>query len=179
MQLLKRWRKKEVRELSATAICQKLDRLAELEKERTDMQERLATDALTGLPNGRAMDIWLQDNTGWFVVCDLDGFKRINDTKGHAAGDRILVEFASFLRHSTRQGKGRIRDSFACRQHGDEFAIWCKNRNGARRIKNIIREWRSSIFGSVGASAGMGRDLESADQAMYRNKKGRKHAANI
>jgi PAS domain S-box-containing protein len=69
------------------------------------------TDALTGLPNRRDFDAVLQASAGApaagdrnlaLLYLDIDHFKRINDTHGHAAGDAVLVEFARRLRSAVR-----------------------------------------------------------------------------
>ena len=85
-----------------------------------------ATDALTGLPNGRAMLLHLQDeldaaerNCGRVtaLLCDLDGFKRVNDRFGHVNGNRILSRLAAGI-----QQLNGSRD-FAARLGGDEFVL--------------------------------------------------------
>src|SRR6185503_14030701 len=83
-------------------------------------------DALTGLPNRRLLVERIStaldraDRHGGEVAilfCDLDDFKRVNDTAGHAAGDAVLVEAAARLSSVLRAG-----DSVA-RVGGDEFVI--------------------------------------------------------
>lgn len=133
------------------------------------------TDALTGLLNLRGLERRTCGREwGWFVVADLDGFKTEQDKpdRGHPWGNRILVEFAEFLFSNTRQGEMRTRDILAARTGGDEFTLWCETRAGARRIKEMLREWRSEI-GNVTASAGMGSDRAPADGAMYLDKEKR------
>jgi chemotaxis family two-component system sensor kinase Cph1 len=83
-------------------------------------------DSLTGLPNRNLLldrvtsTVARADRDGEQVVvlfCDLDGFKRVNDTAGHTAGDAVLIEVAHRLRGVLRAG-----DSIA-RVGGDEFVI--------------------------------------------------------
>jgi two-component system, cell cycle response regulator len=88
------------------------------------------TDLLTGLPNRRsAMD---QLEQAWsaasrsglplaVMVVDIDHFKSINDTYGHAAGDMVLREAAATLRASAR------REDSVCRIGGEEFLVICPN----------------------------------------------------
>ncbi|WP_157202855.1 EAL domain-containing protein [Calidithermus chliarophilus] len=76
-------------------------------------------DSLTGLPNRRRLreEVSIcQEGPGGVVLIDLDGFKAVNDTLGHAAGDRLLQETASRLR-AALPPEGRI-----FRMGGDEFA---------------------------------------------------------
>ncbi|QJU59685.1 GGDEF domain-containing protein [Sphingomonas sp. AP4-R1] len=82
------------------------------------------SDPLTGLLNRRAFDAraeaMLRGNgaaamPGALMLCDLDHFKRVNDTCGHAAGDEILLTFASLLRVTLPAG------SLVGRYGGDEF----------------------------------------------------------
>lgn len=84
---------------------------------RLEVQAR--TDALTGLGNRRALvgDLARLPVGGTVVMFDLDHFKSLNDTHGHAAGDRVLRLFADTLRHSLRDGDA------ACRYGGEEFAL--------------------------------------------------------
>ena len=82
-------------------------------------------DPLTGIANRRAIDQYLAeidwDNTDSVValLCDLDGFKRINDRDGHPAGDRLLRDVARELEHMSVA----IGGSIAARLGGDEFCV--------------------------------------------------------
>ncbi|MFJ8945663.1 diguanylate cyclase domain-containing protein [Streptomyces sp. NPDC102395] len=97
--------------------------------ERLEEARRLAfTDALTGLANRRAVDVRLEEaverhRTGGDVVslavCDLNGLKRVNDTLGHAVGDRLLERFGSVLSLCGAMLPGAI----AARLGGDEFCL--------------------------------------------------------
>jgi diguanylate cyclase (GGDEF)-like protein len=157
-------------DLTATQL---VDRIVLLEADRDRWQELAETDQLTGMANRFALERRTDAREGWFVVCDLDGFKRAQDAhpEGHAYGDRILREFADFLEGSTRTNRGKSNDRVAARTGGDEFVVWCPSRHGARRIKRLVRIWRSND-NRVGASAGLGKTLEAADAAMYLNKGG-------
>ncbi|GAB3733917.1 ligand-binding sensor domain-containing diguanylate cyclase [Silanimonas algicola] len=81
------------------------------------------TDALTGLPNRRAvfqqMPTMLARHPEGVVLAlvDIDHFKRVNDDYGHAAGDTVLRDFAAFLRRATREG------DLLARWGGEEFII--------------------------------------------------------
>ena len=156
-------------DLSST---QMLSRIELLEADRDRWQQLAETDQLTGMANRHALERRTEGRVeGWYVVCDLDGFKSAQDAHpdGHAYGDRILREFADFLERSTRTNRGKSNDRVAARTGGDEFVVWCPSRHGARRIKLMVREWRSTDH-QVGASAGLGSSLEAADAAMYLSK---------
>ena len=98
--------------------------------EKIEAGERIetlsSTDVLTGLPNRRRLDRHFNASLAQarrerkpfaMLVLNLDHFRRVNDTLGHALGDRVLVEVAQRLRGCLRQG-----DAVA-RVGGDEFAL--------------------------------------------------------
>ncbi|KMS67338.1 diguanylate cyclase (GGDEF) domain-containing protein [Streptomyces viridochromogenes] len=99
------------------------------QSERLEEARRLAfTDALTGLANRRAVDVRLEEaverHRGQgvvvsLVVCDLNGLKRVNDTQGHAVGDRLLERFGSVLSLCGAMLPGAL----AARLGGDEFCL--------------------------------------------------------
>lgn len=155
--------------LSSTAL---LRRIAMLEADRDGWQEMAETDKLTGLPNRRALESRTHAREGWFVFCDLNGFKKAQDAadEGHDYGDAVLQAFGDFLDSITRTGRGRAADRVSARIGGDEFVVWCPTRHGARRIKRLARLWHS-CDGKVGCAAGLGKTIEAADAAMYINKK--------
>lgn len=97
--------------------------------ERLEEVRKLAfTDPLTGLANRRAVDMRLDEaverhrtdgSVVSLVVCDLNGLKRVNDTHGHAVGDRLLERFGSVL---SRCG-AILPGALAARLGGDEFCL--------------------------------------------------------
>jgi diguanylate cyclase (GGDEF)-like protein len=99
------------------------------QSERLEEARRLAfTDALTGLANRRAVDVRLEEAVERhrtqgvvvsLVVCDLNGLKRVNDTQGHAVGDRLLERFGSVLSLCGAMLPGAL----AARLGGDEFCL--------------------------------------------------------
>jgi len=151
-------------------------------------------DPLTGLPN-RALYIdhlrktlarWKRRDHGAFAVLfvDLDGFKGINDTLGHLAGDQLLVEFTQRLLANLRPG-----DTVA-RLGGDEFSILLDDINdlndaltAVKRLQDTLQEpfYVSGRPLAVTASVGVTLSapeyldpeemLRHADAAMYRAKK--------
>ena len=146
-------------------------------------------DQLTGLVNRRYTDVLMKDAikhsalTGKKVAIlyiDLDGFKAVNDTYGHDAGDFVLKEVAQRLVNTLRGG------DIAARIGGDEFLVviggLSDSKNAAGIAQNIISRLSKEIdyqgqMLKVGASIGIavypdhGDDVEnlkhSADEAMY------------
>src|SRR5579875_221298 len=158
------------------------------------LEQRALHDVLTGLPNRtlfedrleRALALALREGTKVAVLfIDLDGFKTVNDTFGHQAGDALLREVA-------RRLEGRLRRSdTVARLGGDEFALVLPRADvaGARVVAGEIA---AALAGSidalgyqvrVGASIGIavapdhGLDVATlircADLAMYQAKRGR------
>jgi len=93
--------------------------------------ESFATiDFLTGMANARGLSMHLEQelarsrregSTLAVIVCDLDGFKQINDCYGHLAGDKVLKEFAAGMAQACREY------DYAARMGGDEFVILAPN----------------------------------------------------
>lgn len=161
------------------------------DKEKIRRLEKLATrDPLTGLPN-RA---WIYDKVGGMLAqaedltfttilfIDLNGFKSVNDSMGHAAGDVLLQQVSERLKRCMRPG-----DSVA-RLGGDEFVVAakCTNREAAAAIAQrlidslkqplVINRMEVRIGASIGISlAGFGTAsvdvlFDHADRAMYQAK---------
>ncbi len=180
-----------------TAVRARADRLA---RTRDVLARQVAHDALTGLPNRTLFRQRLEEalalapTTGSQVgvlYLDLDGFKAVNDTGGHDAGDELLREVGALLHRCVRPG-----DTVA-RLGGDEFALVCPTDSGvedlvaiAERILALLREplvLRHGTF-TVGASigvrlAGSGESgdqlLREADQAMYASKRAGKNRVTV
>ncbi|NGO08795.1 diguanylate cyclase [Streptomyces sp. HC44] len=97
--------------------------------ERLEEARRLAfTDSLTGLANRRAVDVRLEEAIERhraecvvvsLMICDINGLKRVNDTRGHAVGDRLLERFGSVLSLCGAMLPGTL----AARLGGDEFCL--------------------------------------------------------
>ena len=148
---------------------------------------RAATDALTGLPNNRAVQDTLkrmvaQANRAQTplaaVLLDLDHFKQINDTFGHGRGDEVLAAAADAMRSALRSS------DFVGRYGGEEFLILLPDtdRDGALRAAETVREVVATVAvptvdRAVTASLGvavLGEDgvdgdtlTRSADRALY------------
>lgn len=155
--------------------------------------ERLAlNDCLTNALNRRGIEAELRrvlsaagryNETGILVFIDLDGFKPINDTYGHGAGDLVLQKVVELLKANVRP-----HDSVG-RLGGDEFAVILSRtdwKNGIVRaemlervINNTIVHWNRAPI-AVRASFGFERFgsktdaielMSMADEAMYRSKR--------
>lgn len=106
-----------------TAVTDELRQLnLRLQGARDAAEEQALTDTLTGLRNRRGLDLALEDSISHGISfglmhIDLDYFKSVNDTLGHAAGDYVLREVATALAAETRKG-----DTVA-RVGGDEFVL--------------------------------------------------------
>jgi len=125
-------------------------KLAEQERALERARIEVRTDALTNLRNRKAFDEHLAAFTAVakryggplsLVLFDMDGLKRINDLRGHAAGDAALVLFAQVLRKSSRES------DVVARIGGDEFAALLPQTDGAGAVAfaERIRKGLSSI----------------------------------
>ncbi len=99
-----------------------VQREAEMDRLNEDLHRRATTDALTGVANRAALNDWLEraesDRTTYaLLLLDMDDFKSVNDTFGHAAGDDLLTQVATRLVSATRPG------DMVARLGGDEFVI--------------------------------------------------------
>lgn len=107
----------QAREILHTAVV-----LAETEARSEELQHRVRHDGLTGLANRDYVHSTLENHIDKskpvaLFFLDLDGFKKINDTMGHRAGDEALVTVAERLKEAVR------KDSLAGRMGGDEFIV--------------------------------------------------------
>lgn len=106
-------------------------------------QTAAQTDPLTGLPNRRGFDARVpRQAPGAILFLDLDHFKKVNDTYGHAIGDDVLCQAAKVISGELR------RDDVVARFGGEEFVIWLP---GATRDAawNAGERLRQAIAGSV------------------------------
>lgn len=165
----------------------------EIETKNRQLEEAARTDHLTGLPNRRAVEEYARKQLSgatrykfpvWVIAADLDGFKFINDTYGHSAGDEVLRYFASILKASTRAA------DICGRLGGDEFVLMLTHVEGkhvpifVERLKAALTSHDFNFEGNethVGASFGcagldlteqkeFGALLAEADAALYRMK---------
>lgn len=161
------------------------------ELDRTRAEAR--TDALSGAYNRKAFDETLnfllsglkRGGEGFtLVLCDVDRFKWINDTHGHAAGDKMVSNVGALLQESVRS------DDYVARYGGDEFAILLRMGDAAaaariaHRIRTTIARQNYSVGPggemvsvtlSMGLAVAIKSDtvetiLERADRALYESK---------
>jgi diguanylate cyclase (GGDEF)-like protein len=194
-------RESELRALLDHALAVAADaeaRLAEQNARIAFLEGLSRTDELTGLLNRRGFEDELKralararrsGETGVLIACDVDGFKRINDAHGHAAGDDVLRRLARTIAASVRE-----IDAVA-RLGGDEFAVLLAAtdlRNGSKRARTLQHTlgalehvWEGQSL-RVGVSLGVepygpnddGTDLMArSDMAMYCDKRRKVTAA--
>jgi diguanylate cyclase len=156
-----------------------------------EAEARASTDALTGLPNRRYFDEYCallsrrrraDDRVGVLMI-DIDRFKVLNDTRGHAAGDQVLRAVAGVIARAVRE------DDVPARYGGEEFAVLLRNPSPevavdvAERVRSAVAELDLRGFGVPNVSVSVGvavavRPEESidalvaeADAALYRAKR--------
>ncbi len=164
--------------------------------QKNEALERLATrDSLTGCLNRRAffeqMEAALVESRRGgtplsFLILDIDRFKSVNDTYGHATGDRVIQEVAKKLVTASRT------KDVICRYGGEEFCVGLPNADLAQaaivaeRIRRAIDEQCGPaireipgfhVTASLGVATlddttGVVQAIEAADQALYRAKRG-------
>lgn len=167
--------------------------LATARDEEQKAHLRALHDSMTGLPNRDLFDdrlahaISLAERHDWTLAVmflDMDRFKSINDTHGHAAGDRVLKEVAKRLSQHSRD------EDTVCRNGGDEFLYLLMNPQGSENIERIAGDIlkniaqpidmgdlqlviKSSIGIAVYPDHGISgeRLINNADTAMYHAKK--------
>ncbi len=159
-----------------------------VQQKQRELHRLSLTDPLTGLGNRRSLEIAMRRElaraerfgyTASLIAIDLDHFKRINDTLGHAAGDRFLIDFAHMLQHRVRQTDEAFRIG------GEEFLVLAPATTamGAFELAEELRDQTQSVplaeqpgqTFSAGVSELQADDtgaswLQRADQAMYRAK---------
>lgn len=149
--------------------------LRHLAAQRQILTLNAQTDSLTGAQNRRGLDDLLDRMQGraYLVIVDLDEFKRYNDTFGHLAGDRVLIDFSAMLHQESR------RNDVVIRYGGEEFLIMLVDADRGRAeliVDRWAQAWRSHPSG-ITFSAGItdldGADaLRRADNSLYAAKAG-------
>ncbi|MFB2586755.1 GGDEF domain-containing protein [Herbiconiux liukaitaii] len=150
---------------------------------RVRLDREISTDPLTGVLNRTGLDERIEVELGratrtgtplTIAILDLDDFKRINDERGHSAGDRLLVEFAGSL-----VARARPFDSVV-RIGGDEFLLMLPAMDTAQAAE-LLESMRSAVpeRWSYGLATGTASDTahsirDRADSALYAQKQHRK-----
>ncbi len=158
---------------------------------KKELEDKADTDLLTGLTNKLATERKIKeymakhpDSQSMLFVLDVDNFKKINDTMGHAFGDEVLRSLGQQITAIFRASDiiGRIG--------GDEFMIFLKGigdeesvRKEARKVENFFKNFQAGEYVKYAATASIGvaifpqegSDFESlykaADQGLYKAKK--------
>ncbi len=136
-------------------------------------------DVLTGLGNRRDLDLRMTDARpgDMVVICDLDHFKQLNDTLGHAAGDQVLADFGTLLGLTLRG------EDYAARYGGEEFVLLLAGaapQDAAVVLSRLRQQWAllqpgvtfSTGAAAVGAHPSAVAALSAADAALYAAKAG-------
>jgi diguanylate cyclase (GGDEF)-like protein len=179
------------------AIAPKLAVTVENSIRFREAENQATFDFLTGLPNAGSLFLHLQNemarcartNTSLAVlVCDLDGFKQVNDRFGHLTGNKLLQQVATCLREHCREY------DFVARMGGDEFVLVLPGATPdavalrRRRISALVEKTGIELCGEKVVSLSMGvafypeagrsaeEMLAHADSRMYEDKAARKSA---
>ncbi len=167
-------------------------RLDFIEEKFNEQKKEAEHDSLTGLLNRRSFDKDIQKfhQSGLpyaMVMCDIDNFKKINDTYGHLAGDQVLKEVGEILKTYVRS------DTRSYRYGGEEFAVLLPNADEkaakvvAERLREVIENRsvqinsaRISFTASFGGTRKKEDDridnvIQRADQALYEAKRSGKN----
>lgn len=166
------------------------------------LQRYALVDQLTGLQNRRAgmeslTQAWsVSERSGepvTMMMIDIDKFKEVNDSHGHAVGDKVLIEVAATIRASAR------KEDAVCRMGGEEFLVICRNADlasslhAAERLRKAVSKLRVNIekkqlgvtisIGIASREAEMsdpGSLVNAADKALYAAKsKGRNRSCHF
>lgn len=162
--------------------------MAAQETGKVDYYRRLSEkDLMTGLYNRGSFEYYVKKrlesgNGGTFYMIDLDDFKAVNDTYGHVAGDRVIIDMAGILRRIFTGGAviGRLG--------GDEFAVYeagcCGRKEAEEKARAVLKDYSalSEKYGNdflLSCSIGLYREADRetfenlysrADEALYFSK---------
>ena len=165
-------------------------------KSRIELQNKAETDLLTGLLNKIATEKHIQEfldgdgknEPAMLVVLDIDNFKKINDTMGHAFGDQVLATLGVKLKNQFRSSDiiGRIG--------GDEFIVFLKKipneeirDKEANKLINFFKDFKAGDYVKYSVTSSMGVAMypedganfeqlyKAADKGVYQSKKNGKN----
>ncbi|MGZ7078203.1 MAG: GGDEF domain-containing protein [Thermoanaerobaculia bacterium] len=168
------------------SAVRRLEMERSLKLQNQQLETLALTDDLTGIANRRGLfraagQIAAEKRTLSVALFDLDHFKRINDTYGHRAGDRILADVATSLKANTRYG------DIIGRYGGDEFVLLLPE-TGEEEAKEIVNRLAAKIaqlqwsfhdtpvtittcVGVSSGTVGVADLLEECDRLLYRSKR--------
>ena len=170
--------------------------VSRLRSENQQLEQQVMRDNLTGIYNRNKLNSVLEkiiytdkvDTMYSLIICDIDNFKKINDTYGHVVGDYALVTLSQLFSENIGE-----KDILA-RWGGEEFVILCENKalKEAEKFANNLRSELSKIkfdyFGSLTCSFGVTQVLkgdtinsliERADRGLYFSKNNGKNMVSI
>lgn len=166
-------------------------------EQRNELERKASVDGLTGLLNRTAIVEYINEylpikREGVFLILDLDNFKKVNDTRGHIEGDKVLQSFSKLMEQSFRM------EDIKARLGGDEFVVFLPSKLSKRTLEEklsaFMKNAANTVFAdyrdcklsvSIGAayiseSALTFEDLyRDADEAMYKAKNGGKNKYHI
>jgi diguanylate cyclase (GGDEF)-like protein/putative nucleotidyltransferase with HDIG domain len=162
------------------AIAPKLALVIENGMKFKKAEDTATTDYLTGLPNAHSLFLHLDSELALsrcletsltILVCDLNGFKDVNDTMGHLAGNQLLQSVARGLRENCRE------NDYIARMGGDEFVLVLPHLPKAglnervSQLRNAVREAGARVSRQVALDASFGaavfpQDGASADELL-------------
>lgn len=160
-------------------------------KKQDQLETKADTDLLTGLNNKLATERKIKEfiahnpnSQSMMLIFDIDNFKKINDTMGHAFGDEVLRSLGQQIRVIFRAS------DIVGRAGGDEFIVFLKNineteaiRKEAKKVEDFFKDFKAGEYTKYSATASIGAaifphegaDFESiykaADSALYKAKK--------
>lgn len=163
-----------------------------LENQNAQLDRIAGIDALTGLYNRRSMDKFLAaamscPNDFSIIMCDIDDFKKVNDTYGHKSGDKVLQAISKIIVSSLRE------DDFVCRWGGEEILILISGTSlnpaamAAERIRSQVEKMSvdsdgqaikcTLTIGVAERSEGKSTDdiIALADERLYKGKRSGKN----
>ncbi|MEM7471905.1 MAG: GGDEF domain-containing protein [Pseudomonadota bacterium] len=185
-------------EVNNAAMAESKRLNARLQGAKLQAEMQAHTDPLTGLQNRRALDLELSrlvaDDIPFALMnIDMDYFKAVNDTHGHAAGDRVLEAAAAVLKQETRSS------DFVARIGGDEFIVAFENLTDIEQLLGIservicgferpviVDNAVCNVSASIGFTVSTQYErpdaemmLEDADSALYQSKRAGRSRATV